>query len=69
MICESCIDAALDEAGGDLEPEIAAFLAMEMGADLPDHFCERLEEPTMECPLRLRVRQTDPAGNSGLTLP
>ena len=49
MICESCIDAALDEAGGDLGPETAAFLATEMGADLPDHFCERLEEPKMEC--------------------
>ena len=51
-ICESCIEAVLDEAGGTgfrLNRLEAAFMAQQMGADICDHICQRVEDPDCEC--------------------
>lgn len=50
-ICESCLEFGLDEVNGDLNREEVASLLLHMGADLPDHECERVENDhsTLTC--------------------
>ena len=41
--CDSCTNAACDEAGGDLDQDSIAILLIEMGADIADHCCDAAE--------------------------
>ena len=39
-LCDSCIGAAHNDAGFDLDPDSAAIILTELGADISDHFCD-----------------------------
>ena len=42
-ICDSCLDAVRDEAhwmGFDVSDYLLGSLAVDLGAELPDHICE-----------------------------
>ena len=60
QVCDSCVDAFHDYFGPYAGPPSAAdddgpFLVamsdflMEMGADISDHICERVESPETDC--------------------
>ena len=48
-ICASCSDAVHNEAGHTLDPDTTAIVAIQLGADLPDHYCDKTEEPLTRC--------------------
>jgi len=45
--CDSCLTAACDLGADD--PEDQAEILATMGADLPDHNCDHVEEPEIPC--------------------
>ena len=61
-VCESCLEVAFDEGVSDLLTQV--LLMTEMGADVPDHLCDKSKEPdlniTCTCACnRTRVSQAD----------
>mgnify|MGYP001617718041 CR=1 FL=1 len=44
-VCDSCLDVAYDNGFEGYQAQ--ANVMMEMGADLPDHLCDAVQEP--EC--------------------
>ena len=43
ILCDSCINAATDEAGYDLDAASTQIILIEMGADIADHICDSRE--------------------------
>lgn len=39
-VCDSCIEAAQEEAFGEDDTEVLRMLCLEMGADIADHDCD-----------------------------
>ena len=55
-VCDYCLNAAYDvdpEMGGEMQVSVA----MQMGAELPDHLCDATEEPDLniQCMCSCRV--------------
>ena len=45
--CDSCLTAAYDEVGGGIEEQTTV---LDLVADmLPDHLCDRIDEPDIRC--------------------
>ena len=41
-ICDSCFDAVQEDAG-DIDQATILHIALDLGADIPDHICEQTE--------------------------
>ena len=50
-ICDSCHDSITEEFQGDDEfyTEDITLFAASMGADIPDHYCEKTDDPAVNC--------------------
>ena len=46
--CDSCKNAAHDEAGFDIDPLTEELLLLDMGADIADHLCDQ-DETAQPC--------------------
>ena len=58
-ICDLCTEAAQEEAAVDLDAgEFYEDICLMLGADLPDHLCEQVENGTpCDCPCHPNKRQ------------
>ena len=50
-ICDSCYDSITEEFQGedDFYAEDITLFAASLGADIPDHYCEKTDDPTVLC--------------------
>ena len=48
-ICNSCQNAVEDEAEGPLDGQSKLTIAMDLGADIADHLCERVADNGRSC--------------------
>lgn len=48
-ICDSCGNAAEDEAEAPLDTQTKLTIAMDLGADIADHICEKVTDNGKEC--------------------
>lgn len=65
MICDTCFDAITNEGFGDgfaLRPDEIAMIAQDLGAEIPDHCCEdiddqpRTDDQACECACHPRAK-------------
>ena len=45
-VCDSCVISIKDDGLlGDVDDDTAEFIAIELGAEVPDHICETVDNP------------------------
>ena len=66
-VCDDCLTAVYDEWGDNIAtralgpPSLAEQerICIDLGADIPDHICERTEDLTQECACACQYRWID----------